>query len=267
MHIYHPQQNPYGLPSENVFCVADQNEKIVGDGFLIHTYHPYLFPERPTTIYLKIPESANGKDMLLGALLGRAQQIREENPEFVARVFTQLQPQERKLYDFFIESGFDKADALDTLEIYLPKVSFNLPNGYFIDKIPFTSPEDGMRFVQRMNAYRLDAFSMERLQRIMNSPNFCALYINQGGRIVGEIIFAGNGKVAKIEGLYVDINYRNYGLAKLLIATGMKTLMERGVTNFEGDIIRRSVLQCKLAASCGGKYLRTLCLFPGIDYN
>ena len=47
MHVFHPPQSVNGLPPENTFYVADSANMTVADGFLIPTYHPYLFPDRP----------------------------------------------------------------------------------------------------------------------------------------------------------------------------------------------------------------------------
>ena len=89
----------------------------------------------------------------------------------------------------------------------------------------------------------------------------------RGGEIVGEIAFTGDGQAAKLIGLYVSPNYRRLGLAKSLIASGMKLLSERGVTHVEADVIRRSDLQRALAASCSATFVRTACYYPGMNYD
>ena len=105
------------------------------------------------------------------------------------------------------------------------------------------------------------------LQRYMSLPHFFALYLIRGGEIVGEIAFTGEGQAAKLIGLYIVPNYRRMGLAKCLIATGMKILSEKGVTHVEADVIRRNEQQRMLAASCGATFVRTACYYPGMNYD
>ncbi|MEG2357111.1 MAG: GNAT family N-acetyltransferase [Clostridia bacterium] len=72
---------------------------------------------------------------------------------------------------------------------------------------------------------------------------------------------------AKLIGLYISPNYRKLGIAKSLIAAGMKLLSERGVTHVEADVIRRNEAQRLLANSCGATFIRTACFYPGINYD
>ena len=60
-----------GLAPENVFFVADNANTTVAQGYLVQTYHPYLFPERPINLYLNLASKGPGLDMLMGALLAR----------------------------------------------------------------------------------------------------------------------------------------------------------------------------------------------------
>ena len=69
VHLFHPPQSVNGLPPENTFYVADSANMTVADGFLIHTYHPYLFPERPINLFMNIRSKGPGRDLLMGALL------------------------------------------------------------------------------------------------------------------------------------------------------------------------------------------------------
>ena len=85
--------------------------------------------------------------------------------------------------------------------------------------------------------------------------------------VVGEIAFTGDGNSAKQIGLYVSPNYRRLGLAKSLIAAGMKILSEKGVTHVEADVIRRNDVQRALASSCGATFVRTACYYPGLNYD
>lgn len=267
MHVFHPPQGVNGLPPENTFLVADSANMTVADGYLIHTYHPYLFPDRPINLFLNIRSKGPGRDMLMGALLARAQQLREQSPQLKARVFAQVSPQDTGMMAFYMESGFDANDALDVVQIGVPNARPAAPMGYDMGYVPLSDATEMQTFLMRMNAYRLDAWTPALLQRYMSFPHFIALYMSRGPEVVGEIAFTGDGTAAKLIGLYVTPNYRRLGLAKSLIAAGMRLLSEKGVTHVEADVIRRNELQRMLAASCGATFVRTACYYPGMNYD
>ena len=267
MQVFHPPQSVNGLPPENVFYVADSANQTVAEGFLIHTYHPYLFPERPINMYVNIRTGGPGRDMLMGALLARAQQLREQTPQFRARLFAQVSPQDAALASFYHESGFDGNDRLDTVQLSMPAARPSAPMGYEMGFVPLKTPAELQALALRMNAYRMDAWQPAQLQNYMRYPNFLALYMSRGSELVGEIVFTGEGQTAKLMGLYVAPKYRRLGLAKSLIASGMKLLADKGVDTVLGDVIHRNVAQGMLAQSCNAIYVRTACLYPGLNYD
>ncbi len=267
MHVFHPAQPHHGIPPENVFLIADSANGTVAEGFLIHTYHPYLFPERPVNMFLSLHSKGPGKDMLLGALLARAHQLRSQTPYLKARVFAQVSAQDAPMMSFYMDSGFQADDALDVVELHMPNAKPNAPMGYDLGAVPLQHPLEQQAFLMRMNTYRLDVLQQNLLQRYMAMPHFVALYMARGREIVGEIVFTGEGGAAKLAGLYVMPNFRRLGLAKSLVAAGMKYLSEQGVSHFEGDIIRRNVPQSRLGQSCNATFIRTACFYPGINYD
>ncbi|NLV58495.1 MAG: GNAT family N-acetyltransferase [Clostridiales bacterium] len=267
MHVYHPAQTSNGIPPENVFLIADSANVPVAEGFLIHTYHPYLFVERPINMYISLQSKGPGREMLLGALLARAYQLRLQTPYLKARVFAQVSLQDAPAMSFYLEAGFQADDALDVVELNPPNARPMAPMGYDLGPIPLQSPLEQQAFLVRMNTYRLNVIQYPLLQRAMASPHFLALYMARGSDIAGEILFAGENGAAKILGLYIMPKYRRLGLAKSLIACGMKTLSEQGVSRFEGDVIRRNGPQCLLAQSCSATFIRTACFYPGLNYD
>ncbi|MDD3409829.1 MAG: GNAT family N-acetyltransferase [Eubacteriales bacterium] len=267
MRVFHPAQTNNGIPPENVFLVADSANVTVAEGFIIQTYHPYLFPERPVNLYLNVSAKGPGRDMLLGALLARAYQLRTQTPFLKARVFAQVAMQDAAMLSFYLESGFQADDALDIVQLSMPGAKPNAPMGYDMGQVPLQSPLEQTGFLMRMNTYRLDVLQQPLLMRYMAMPHFLALYMSRGPEIVGEVVFTGENSYAKLVGLYVMPNYRRLGLAKSLIAAGMTALRERGVSSFEADVIRRNIPQCKLAQSCNATFVRTACLYPGLNYD
>jgi len=267
MHVYHPTSTTNGIPPENAFVVEDSANIPVAEGFIIHTYHPYLFADRPVNMFISLLSKGPGRDMLLGALLARAHQLRIQTPQYKARVFAQVSIQDAPMMSFYMDGGFLADDALDVVQLRPPNARPNAPMGYDLGQIPLASPLERQAFLTRMNTFRLDVLQHPLLQRYMSMPHFMALYLARGREIVGEILFSGERGAVKLLGIYILPNYRRLGLAKSLIATGMKSLMDQGVTHFEGDVIRRNSPQCALAQSCGATFIRTACFYPGFNYE
>lgn len=267
MQIFHPPQAVNGMLPENVFYVADSLNQTVAEGFIVPTYHPYLFPERPVNLYISIRSQGVGQDMLLGALLARVRQLHEQTANMPARVFAQVHPQDTALLRFYNDFGFDMNDALDVVQLGVPNARAAAPMGYGLEFVPLNNQAEVMGFMQRMNAYRLNVLQPAMLQRYMNMPHFFAQCLVRGNELVGEIAFTGQGRAAKLIGMYVAPNYRNMGLGKCLIASGMRILAERGVTYVEADKIRRNVAQHALARSCGATTVRPACFYPGMNYD
>ena len=267
MHVFHPPQSVNGLSPENIFYVADSANMTVAEGFITHTYHPYLFPERPINMFMSIRSKGLGRDVLMGALLVRAQQLRELTPQLPARLFAQVSPQDSEGLAFYVDNGFDTVDMLDVVQLSVPNARPAAPMGYEMGYVPLSTPAESQAFMQRMNAHRMDAWQPALLARYMSYPHFVALYLSRGPELASEIAFIGEGEAAKLIGLYVMPNYRRIGLAKIMIAAGMKLLSEKGVTYVEADVIRRNVPQCMLAASCGATFVRTSSCYPGINYD
>lgn len=267
MHVFHPPQTANGIPPENVFLIADSANMTVAEGFLVHTYHPYLFPERPINMFISVHSKGPGRDMLLGALLARAHQLRTQTPGLKARVFAQVSLRDAPMMSFYLDGGFQADDALDVVQLKMPNAKPSAPMGYDMGQIPLRNPIEQQAFLMRMNTYRMDVLQPPILQRYMAMPHFFALYIARGNEIAGEIIFTGDGSDAKIVGLYVMPKYRRLGLAKSMIAAGMKYLGEAGVRNVEADVIRRNIPQCALAKSCDATFKETAYFYPGLNYD
>lgn len=267
MNVFHPPQAYNGMAPENVFIVADSANTPVAEGFLVPSFQPYLFPERPLNIYLGIRSAGPGKDMALGALFGRIKQLRDQNPTLPVRAFAQVSPQDMGMMGFYLESGFDDSDSLDVISICPPDAKPSAPMGYDMNQVPLETEQMRMAFLARMNAYRLNTWRPQQLQGFMSYPHFFTLYISRGSELIGEIAFTGEGSNAKLLGMYVIPPYRRMGMAKHMIAAGMKMLSERGVNYVEAEVIRRNVAQRALAVSCNACFCRTAWYYPGINYD
>jgi len=267
MHIIQPPQAVNGIPPENFFLVMDSANMPIANGFIDPSYRPSLFPERPICLYTSLRSNGPGLDLLLGAILARAYQLRKQYPQYKARLFAQVNALDAPMMSFYMDSGFQDIDQLDIVDINPPNAKPTAPMGFDMSFVPLSTPAELRAFLLRMNAHRLVALQYELMTRFMSLPHFVALYIARGQDIAGEIILTGEGEAASLIGLYVMPSYRRKGIGKSLIAAGMKYLSDHGVTRFQSDVIRHNAAQYGLAQICNATYVRTACFFPGINYD
>lgn len=88
MRVYHPQGMYNNMPPENVFLAADEMGNEIGVGYIIRVMQPNIFPDRPVNLYISMECQPVARYMLFGALVARARQMRDENPQLRARVYT-----------------------------------------------------------------------------------------------------------------------------------------------------------------------------------
>ena len=267
MHVFHPAQAYQGIPPENLFLIADESNQAIAQGYMRQTYQPYLFPERPVNLYFEMQTQGPGRDMLLGALLARAYQLRAQTMYLKSRVYTQVTPGDEATLRFYTDAGFDTEDAEDIVQLGMPDAKPAAPMGYELGLVPLGSPVEQAAFLTRMNTYRISAITPEALVRYLQMQDFTALYVSRGKEIVGEGFFSGQGASASLLGLYVMPNYRRLGIAKNLIAAGMQALGQKGVGRVDAAVLRRNAPQCHLAQSCRATFIRTRNLYPGVNID
>ena len=267
MHIFNPTESMNGVPCENMFCVADDSNITVANGYILQLYKQYIFPTCPVQFYLYMHAQNMGRDMLLGALIARASILREKHSNYPSRIFTQVNPSDASMLAFYQDAGFSLEDALDRISISVPNAKPSAPMGYTLGEVPLDTKKELDAFVNRMNLYRLGSWTPQQIMQYKSLPHFSALYISHGKDIVGEIMLAGEGDMAKVMGLYINSNYRHNGLAQNLLAAGMTRFQENGVTHFSCDVLRQNVTQCKLAQSCQAKFEETQFIYPSLRFE
>lgn len=92
MRVYHPQGMYNNIPPENVFLAADEMGNEIGVGYIIRVMQPNVFPDRPVNLFISMECQPVARYMLFGALVARARQMRDENPQLKARVYTAISP-------------------------------------------------------------------------------------------------------------------------------------------------------------------------------
>ncbi|HHT08243.1 MAG TPA: hypothetical protein GX006_07060, partial [Clostridiales bacterium] len=111
MRLSHPNAPYQGVPPEDVFFAANDQFVQLGVAYIILNMQEELYPERPLQMYIDIQSQPTARNLLLGALLGRSEQIRAAFPQLKGRIYTEIAPSQFDLVSFYNQNGFQSRDA------------------------------------------------------------------------------------------------------------------------------------------------------------
>ena len=208
MHLTHPIAPYQGIAPEDCFFVTNDQMIEMGMGSVTLFYQPEMYPEAPLHIYMQLDSQPAGRNLLFGALLARAEQLRAQAPNLRGRLFTQIAPEDWDLNGFYTKAGFKMDDSEDLYHFGLPGWPARAPVNCNYASVPLKTPQDVQAFLQRMNAYRIAPLDAEFLGRCMSMEHFLAIGYYRGGNAVCEALFTGEGQNVTLVSLYVRADYR-----------------------------------------------------------
>ena len=265
MHLTHPIAPYQGIAPEDCFFVTNDQMIEMGMGSVTLFYQPEMYPEAPLHIYMQLDSQPAGRNLLFGALLARAEQLRAQAPNLRGRLFTQIAPEDWDLNGFYTKAGFKMDDSEDLYHFGLPGWPARAPVNCNYASVPLKTPLDVQAFLQRMNAYRITPLDAEFLGRCMGMEHFLAIGYYRGGNAVCEALFTGEGQNVTLVSLYVRADYRRQGFAKAIIGAASDILRPRGVMQISTRIYSRNAAQVALMRAAAGKKIRSVALLPGIS--
>ncbi|MHC1786023.1 MAG: N-acetyltransferase family protein [Christensenellales bacterium] len=266
MRLSHPNAPYQGIPPEDVFFVANDRYIQLGLGFLVLSMNTQMYPDKPLEIYLYIEAQPSARDLLLGALLGRAEQLRAQFPQVKGRIYTDLAANNWEMLNFYNRNGFANADAQEEHVFPLPAAPALVPMGVQFASVPLQSPQEQAAFLDRLNACRMTPISPDFLTLQMQQPYFMALGYYRGGQPLSELLLTGaSQESAALVMLYTRAEHRRKGLGRSLILSATALLRERGVKQVVTQIYSRSQAQTGLVRSLGGTRRRILSILPSVD--
>lgn len=267
MRVYHPLFPYQGIAPENVYCAADDMGVEIGVGYINYFSQPHLFPDRPINMFLQLEGQPVARYMLLGALLARAQQLRDQTPYAKARLYTEVGVEDTRTCDFYLRNGFVLDDAEDMVRLEIPEGGGKVPMSYTVANVPLTNEYEQNAFLQRLNMNRIAPLNLGFLDVCRQKPHFLAMGIFQNGIPAGELLMTGESYRSDLIAMYIQPAYRKLGLGKGLLGRSMALLREEGVSQVNALVLRRSIPQCALAHSFDAKFLKTTALYPGINLD
>ena len=265
MHLTHPIAPYQGIAPEDCIFVTNDQMIEIGMGSLTQFWQQELYPEVPMHIYMQLESQPAGRNLLLGALLARAEQIKAQQPgQSKARLYTQIAPENWEMANFFTKSGFKADDSEDLYHFPLPIWPAHPPVTCNYASVALRTPEEVQGFLNRMNASRITPMDADFLGQCMQMEHFTAIGYYRGANPVCEALLTGQGAAVTLVSMYVRGDFRRKGFAKSILGAAADILRPRGVTQVSARVFSRNAAQVGLMRAAGATRVRTLTLLPGM---
>lgn len=264
MQVYHPAGMFHQLPPEDVFQVADDMGNDMGMGYLVYQYQPHLYPDCPINLYFSMDCQPAAHYMLLGALMARARQLRDSDPNARARVYTNIDPQDVRMKAFYEHSGLDCSQGEDVLLLSMPIGDGRIPMSCTVAQTPVNTPEEQAALLYRLQQNDITYIDAAYLNQLRCMPHFSVLGLYRNTELVGEVLMAGEGERCELAGIYITPMCRRQGMGRALLHRCMAIMAAEGVTQITARIMTRSQPQVRLMRSFNPQVLGQTMLYPGL---
>lgn len=264
MQVNHPMGMYNNLPPEDVFVATDDMGIEVGVGYMIYQYQPHLYPDCPINLYFSMECQPSARYVLFGALVARARQLRDSNPNVRARVYTNISPADTRAKDFYLHSGFACDDTEDMLLLTIPQGDGRIPMSCSVTRTALNTMEEQAALIYRLQQNDITYIDQAYLTQLQHLPHFMALQLYRNTDMIGEVIMAGEGDSCELLAIYIQPGSRRQGMGKALLHRCMAIMATEGVTRVTARIMSRSLPQKKLTAAFNSTVLGVTMLYPGL---
>lgn len=265
LRISHPRGAWNGNPAENVFFIADATGRQLGTAYVVYQYQPHLYPERPINIFFSVEARQEARYVLLGAVVARGRQLRDQQPSATARLYTCILPDDAESQSFYLRAGLSCEDNESMMLLSDSGLDTHIPMGCQVAQTPLNTVQEQQAFMSRLRANDITHIDSSYLSEILRTQHCCALGIFNGQRLIGEALMAGVGGNCELVAIYVERGSRRQGIGRALMQQAMALMHREGVTRFTARFISRSEPQMGLCRAFRGTPINTLALFPSID--
>ncbi|MGN0747546.1 MAG: GNAT family N-acetyltransferase [Aristaeellaceae bacterium] len=264
MQVIHPQGMYNNLPPEDVFIALDDMGTEMGVGYIIYQYQPHLYPDCPINLYFSLDCQPSARYVLFGAVVARARQLRDSNPNVGARVYTAIKPEDEWSKEFYLHSGFSCEDAEELLQLQIPAGDGRIPMSCAVAPVPLNTPEEQAAFLGRLQQHDVTFIDQQYLQNLQCLPHFLALGLYRNTDLIGEIVLAGEGSACELVVMYIVPGSRGQGMGKALVHRCMAIMAAEGVTQVSCRIMNRSLPMRGLTRAFGAQSLGVSMLYPSL---
>ena len=264
MTIIHPRQPVNNMNPDDVFFAIDDLGTQTGYGFILYQLQPGLYPDSPVNLYFSIAGDQSSRYLLLGALVARARQLQNVNPQLRARLYTSLDPQDAEGREFYLHNGFDLEESDAVVSLQIPFGDGRIPMSCTVAAMPLNTWEEQQNLLSRLQMNEITYLDRNALMEIMHMPHFIALGLYRNAGLIGEAIMAGQGDQAELTAIYIEPSSRRQGMGRALLHRTMAIMAAEGVTRVSARIMTRSQPQMHLMNDFGALQIGVNMLFPGM---
>ncbi|MDD2647319.1 MAG: GNAT family N-acetyltransferase [Eubacteriales bacterium] len=267
LRVTNPSEPYIGLPPQDVFIASDETGMQHGSGYLLCFSARELFPEQPMQIYLHMEGGEEAYYLLFGALYARALQMVREGDLPPARLYTQLSPKDLPLLTFFSENGFmmDDAEDMVTLPIVPGMPAPLMTPEMSIAPVPLQTQQQQDEFLARLNQHRISRLTSDNLISLMQFRRFVAIGLIREGRIVGELLAAGNSSRSELTMMYILPQMRCQGYGTILLKSAMSIFSQSEIYQMDALVLRRNKPLITFMKQMGAQLKKTMNIYPGMD--
>ena len=267
MQIIHPTEPWQNIHPDDIFDVVNDQGVRCGRGHVVYCYQPAIYPDRPGRIYFSMECTPEAEYMLYGALMGRARQLRQQNPNEGAYVYTNVHPQDTRLMNFCLYNGLSVGNSEELVRLHVPQDGGPDVFGCTFATIPLNTLDQQNALINRMAANGLNHINLPYLQALAKNPVFVALgvfYAADNRNPAAECIISGaNGREPELVAIYTTAPLRGNGLGKRLLRRALSFCGQSGVPSVQARIMAASQPQTRLMRAFGSEPLSQTLLFPG----
>lgn len=267
MTILHPQQPVNNMNPEDVFFAVDDLGTQTGYGYILYQLQPGLYPDCPVNLYFSIEGDASSRYLLFGALVARARQLQNVNPQLRARLYTSLDPEDVQGREFFLHNGFDLDESDSVVALQMPFGDGRIPMSCTVAATPLNTWDEQQNLLSRLQMNEITYLDRNGLMELMHMPHFITLGLYRNAGLIGEAIMAGQGEQAELTAIYIEPSSRRQGMARALLHRTMAIMAAEGVTQVSARVMTRSLPQQHLMNDFGAVPMRVNMIFPGIYLN
>ncbi len=257
-----------GVPRENAFEVLDETGMRQGSAAVIEYINHTILPERPLNFYISVrAEDERAFDMLMGAALARAIELRARNPRLRARIYAPCRPYDTELLRSFQDFGFRNDDAVIRMRRILSDQDkpVNPPVGCTVMPVVIENDADAEGLLSRVNAYSVTARGPEWVTRLRQEQLFSVIGVWQEARLLGELVLTAYGAEGRIEMIYTRPEFRRRGVASALVSYARQTLLKSGIRSLTAEVWRRNLPAMSLFGTLRFDSVSPTILYPGMD--
>ena len=265
MFINHPATVFQGVHPDNVFFVSNDQRVQMGYGYVLHSFRPELFPERPQLLYLHMEVKNSARSLLSGALLARAEELRSMYPQAPARLYTAIPARDVETLRYYEKIGFRSDDSEDVYRFTPVPGRAVAPMGMQYASVPLETIEQQEQFLARVNLGHIQPITRDELTLMRQQPHFFALAFYMKGVPVCECLIAGTDGNVLLADIHTAPQYRRQGLAYQLLGAAGVHLHAQGVDKLYASIIKRNAMHSGLMRKLNAEFVRTVNVLPGID--